>query len=93
MAAGASERRSELAEGARQGPDFFVQRVLHSLQHLGIAGVRREILLLRDIQELSVREVATLLGIPVGTVKSRASRARVELAEEVLALQREQGRP
>jgi DNA-directed RNA polymerase specialized sigma24 family protein len=29
-----------------------------------------------------------MLGVPLGTVKSRASRARVELAERVMALSR-----
>ncbi|MCL4846064.1 MAG: RNA polymerase sigma factor [Acidobacteria bacterium] len=58
-----------------------------------LSSLSREIVMLRDVQELSVREVAALLGVPVGTVKSRASRARVELAEEVLALGRERGRP
>ena len=32
--------------------------------------------------------LVVVLGIPVGTVKSRASRARIELAERVLALSR-----
>lgn len=32
---------------------------------------------------LSTREAAKLLGIPVGTVKSRASRARIQLREAV----------
>jgi len=35
--------------------------------------------------------VASILGVPLGTVKSRASRARVELAERVLALSRGRG--
>lgn len=58
-----------------------------------LSALSREIVMLRDVQELSVREVAALLGIPVGTVKSRASRARVELAQEVLALGREHDQP
>jgi RNA polymerase sigma-70 factor (ECF subfamily) len=58
-----------------------------------LSALSREIVMLRDVQELSVREVASLLGIPAGTVKSRASRARVELAEEVLALGRERNVP
>jgi RNA polymerase sigma factor (sigma-70 family) len=58
-----------------------------------LSALSREMVMLRDVQELSVREVATLLGIPIGTVKSRASRARVELAQEVLALGRERGQP
>jgi len=40
----------------------------------------REILLLKEIQGLKLEEVAGLLGLPLGTVKSRSSRARLELA-------------
>ena len=36
----------------------------------------REPMLLVDVQELSYPEVAKVLGIPLGTVKSRVSRAR-----------------
>ena len=79
------------------GPaEQFEHRSRHRLVQAALARLStlsREIVMLRDVQELSVREVATLLGIPAGTVKSRASRARVELAEEVLALGREQGQP
>jgi RNA polymerase sigma-70 factor (ECF subfamily) len=53
-----------------------------------ISAISREILMLRDIQGLSVDQVSTLLGVPEGTVKSRASRARVELAEQVVGLSR-----
>ena len=46
----------------------------------------REILLLKEIQQLKLAEIAGMLGLPVGTIKSRASRARVELAKSVLKL-------
>lgn len=52
----------------------------------GIGQLHREILMLRDIQGLALHEVARMLDIPLGTAKSRASRARVELAEAVMAL-------
>jgi RNA polymerase sigma-70 factor (ECF subfamily) len=34
---------------------------------------------LRDIEGLSIRETATLLGVPIGTVKARLARARKKL--------------
>ncbi len=51
-----------------------------------VSALSREVLILRDVQGLSVQQVAGLLGVPVGTVKSRASRAREELTEKVRAL-------
>ena len=36
---------------------------------------------LRDIEGLSIRETADLLGVPTGTVKARLARARVRLRE------------
>jgi RNA polymerase sigma-70 factor (ECF subfamily) len=43
----------------------------------------REVLLLRYLLRLSEVEVAELLGVRVGTVKSRAARARLLLLEEL----------
>jgi len=39
----------------------------------------REVLLLREVEELSYREIAAVLGVPVGTVMSRLARARATL--------------
>ena len=46
----------------------------------------REILLLHDIQQLKLEEIAELLQVPIGTVKSRSNRARIELAKAVRRL-------
>ena len=40
----------------------------------------REAVILRDLQDLDYKEIAQVLGIPEGTVKSRISRGRAELA-------------
>jgi RNA polymerase sigma-70 factor (ECF subfamily) len=40
----------------------------------------RETLILRDLEELEYREIAEVLGVPEGTVKSRLNRGRAELA-------------
>ena len=45
----------------------------------------REILVLRDYQDLSYREIAEVLGVPLGTVMSRLHAARSRLRAEVLA--------
>jgi len=46
----------------------------------------REILMLKEIQGLKVEEIANLLKIPIGTVKSRCNRARLDLAMRVRRL-------
>lgn len=43
----------------------------------------REALVLREFEELRYREIAELLGIPIGTVMSRLYRARRSLAAEI----------
>lgn len=40
----------------------------------------REAVILRDLQEMEYREIATALNVPEGTVKSRLNRGRTELA-------------
>lgn len=43
----------------------------------------REIILLRDFQEMSYKEIATALGCPLGTVMSRLFNARQRLREQL----------
>lgn len=54
-----------------------------SLLQRGLAALdedQRQIILLREMQDLSYEEISDLLGLPRGTVKSRLHRARLELA-------------
>jgi RNA polymerase sigma-70 factor (ECF subfamily) len=73
---------------ARHGPPTHVPAVspdridLH--RALGRLGpLHREVLVLHYVAELSVDEMARQLRLPAGTVKSRLSRARRALAEQV----------
>ncbi|MGA2260615.1 MAG: sigma-70 family RNA polymerase sigma factor [Acidobacteriota bacterium] len=51
-----------------------------------LTDLNREIILLKEIQGLQLDEIASLLKVPLGTVKSRSNRARIELARKVMAL-------
>jgi RNA polymerase sigma-70 factor (ECF subfamily) len=58
------------------------QRMVHTaLQKL--SEINREIIVLKDIQGLPLEEISGLLDLPLGTVKSRSSRARIELARAI----------
>ena len=39
----------------------------------------REVIILRDLQQLSYDEVSDITGIPMGTVKSRINRGRAQI--------------
>jgi RNA polymerase sigma-70 factor, ECF subfamily len=54
--------------------DEIIQKAL-----LKVSDSYREMVILRDIQELSYEEIAEVTGIAVGTVKSRINRGRTQL--------------
>ena len=57
-------------------PDDTVTR-----QILALPKKHREVILLRFYQEMDIRDIAILLKIPEGTVKSRLSRAKEKLCQ------------
>ena len=73
-----------------EGPDRCVERrserefLLRAMDELATAS--REAIVLKDLQGHSVEEIAGMLSLPEGTVKSRLFRARIELAEAVVRL-------
>jgi RNA polymerase sigma-70 factor (ECF subfamily) len=91
----------EAAEAAQPAPDeplpawnladldweHVDERLKTSIDHL--KPDYREVLLLWGVEGLKYREIADILGIPIGTVMSRLHRARTILAEELASLAEE----
>ncbi len=61
------------------------QIVQQALEQLPVA--HREVLLLCDVEEMSYKEIAATLAVPMGTVMSRLSRARRALREAIQEMQ------
>jgi RNA polymerase sigma-70 factor, ECF subfamily len=88
----AERRRNQLRQTAAVWEDFepvaaptadsgiWVRRALEKLD-----ASEREVLMLREYEQLSYSEIADLLRIPVNTVRSRLFRARMELKNELSA--------
>ena len=47
------------------------------------------VIILRDIQELSYEEISKIVEVPLGTIKSRINRARIQLQAELLDLKKQ----
>jgi RNA polymerase sigma-70 factor (ECF subfamily) len=75
---------AEIAVETGKDPDsLFVrkmegERIRRAIEQL--PADHREIILLREYEELSYREIAAVLGCPIGTVMSRLQRARLKLS-------------
>ena len=59
--------------------DANMKREIIQKALLKVRESNREAVILRDIQELSYEEISEILGIEIGTVKSRINRGRAEL--------------
>jgi RNA polymerase sigma-70 factor (ECF subfamily) len=68
----------------RPSPDIFVQsrQAQHMVQQAlqKLSPELREAVILRDLEDMDYREIAQVLQVPEGTVKSRINRGRTELA-------------
>jgi RNA polymerase sigma-70 factor, ECF subfamily len=72
-----------LQAGGASPHDRAAQKELAKMVQGALARVSvelREAVILRDLQDMDYKEIAQVLGIPEGTVKSRISRGRAELA-------------
>jgi len=75
-----SEEESQAEPAAAETPESVLlahleqEMVQRALEELPVRF--REILLLSDLEEMRYQEIAEALGVPIGTVMSRLSRAR-----------------
>ncbi|MBA3913687.1 MAG: sigma-70 family RNA polymerase sigma factor [Acidobacteriales bacterium] len=80
------------ALGTEETPEsILLDRLDRQLVHRALEELLvlyRETLLLCEVEEMSYQEIATTLGIPLGTVMSRLSRARHALRQAALRLQK-----
>ncbi len=59
-----------------------------SIAVAGLPQEFREALILREMEDLSYREIAAITGVPIGTVMSRLARGRALLRERWLAMEK-----
>jgi len=75
---------SEQIQDQSAPPDAHVRsREVSETVHAALSRLSpelREAVILRDLQDMDYREIATVLKVPEGTVKSRINRGRAELA-------------
>jgi len=68
-----------------EGPDPEMEQVLKAQAQLAEEATEklpieiREVVVLRELEELSYKEIGVVLGVPIGTVMSRLARARKRL--------------
>jgi len=72
VSVGTISRPDELVEGMQL--EMVVKRAIAQIDP-----EFREVLVLRDVEDLSYEEIAAVTGLPDGTVKSRIHRARAQL--------------
>ena len=61
--------------------EFLGKKIQHAIDKL--PENFKTVAILRDVQELSYDDISNILNVPLGTVKSRINRARIQLQEEL----------
>jgi RNA polymerase sigma-70 factor (ECF subfamily) len=81
------ETLHDTAEETGAPDTLLLEKANHELLHQAIAELPvefREILVLRELEGFSYKEIAEVAGVPVGTVMSRLARAREQLRKQLL---------
>jgi RNA polymerase sigma-70 factor (ECF subfamily) len=81
------EQHSDAIEGAHPGALLDAALDRESLERAldRLPTEFREVLVLRELEGMSYKEIGTVVGVPEGTVMSRLSRARERLRRALLA--------
>jgi RNA polymerase sigma-70 factor (ECF subfamily) len=77
---------NEIADPSKDSHDLYVSKMETERVRAAIHELPtdfREIILLREYEDLSYLEIASVLGCPVGTVMSRLARARTKLRTQL----------
>jgi RNA polymerase sigma-70 factor (ECF subfamily) len=75
---------NEMVEPSKSSYELYVSKVEREQVRAAIRKLPvdfREVIVLREYEELSYQEIASIVGCPVGTVMSRLGRARSKLRE------------
>jgi RNA polymerase sigma-70 factor (ECF subfamily) len=87
--ADARPQQSTEGDGGWENPAEILNEFSDALVIDALQGLPEEVrwtLLLLDVEDLKLEEAATILGVPLGTVKSRAHRGRALLRQALVAI-------
>ncbi|MGO8865319.1 MAG: sigma-70 family RNA polymerase sigma factor [Alphaproteobacteria bacterium] len=79
---------AEAGHGTRSPEALLIAKADAALLHDGLAGLPaeyREVLVMREIEELSYKDISQIAEIPLGTVMSRLARGRTLLEKRLVA--------
>ena len=60
---------------------LLFQKIKFAINNLSTSS--RAVIVLRDIEKLSYSQISSIIDVPIGTVKSRINRARIQLQLEL----------
>ena len=90
---GYEDRDYEISDGGLS-PESHVNEILQEeiiqKEINNLSPKFREVIVLRDVQELSYDEISKIIKVPIGTVKSRVNRGRLKLQKKLRYLKEQE---